>query len=128
MDLEQFKKYYEDLKKTMFNSQFSNSLTSMAKSTGISFSKIEEINSLCRLVETANNRNKFNGRFMKKEIVITYEDRKLFVIFWTSFCFIFGRKPKIFYLPINFFVTSLLFWRELFTTIPVVPNDVKPPK
>lgn len=117
MDLNEFVKYYNQFKQFIFYNELIKTYTNNAKIKSYSLSQIEELNSLCRLIESSNNHSDFHGRFFKNEVTLKYEDRKMIVFFWTSLSSIIGRRPKILFVPLNFVMSSMLFWREIYTTI-----------
>lgn len=118
MDLDQITKGYHQIKENLFHNPAITFYMNNYKIKGLSLSRFESLNSLCRLIETSHNKNVFHGRFFQREVKIDYEDRKLIVLGWTTISILIGRKPKFIFTPFTFILASMLFWRELYTTIP----------
>jgi len=118
MDLNEIIKYYSQFKQFIFNNEVLKTYTNNPQIRSYSLSQIEELNSICRLIESSSNRQDFHGRFFKNEVTIKYEDRKMIVFSWTVLSFLIGRRPKILFIPLNFLFSSMLLWREIYTTIP----------
>jgi hypothetical protein len=118
MDLNELTKYYNQFKQFVFFNEVVKTFTNNPQIRSYSLSQVEELNSLCRLIESSNNRQDFHGRFFKNEVTIKHEDRKMIVFTLTALSLMIGRRPKIIFLPLNFLFSSMLFWREIYTTIP----------
>jgi hypothetical protein len=111
MDPKEIGKYYEDFKKFLFRNESLKPWIEKTKSWNLS---LAPMNFLYSLVESSNNRNDFHSQCFGKPVKITYEDRKLICIVWTLSTLLSGKKPRIFYVPVTFCLSSLLFWRELY--------------
>ena len=114
MDLNKVNYFYSEFKKQLFENEFLKKTKTSVQLTGFSLSRFIFFDFISKLIESSNNRNKFYYKFGESEIFISYEDRKLIVITWTLLTFLSGSKPRIIYTPFTFFISSMLFWRELY--------------
>ena len=114
MDYDKVYHYYDELKKQLFHNEIVLKSKIAIQSTGFSLGRFVVLHMLCKLIETSNNKKDFFYTIGKTHISIKYDDRKLIVVTWTLCTFLLGTKPRIIYTPFTFFLSSMLFWRELY--------------